>query len=1200
MTRKLLPYEYELIKALKITKEEYLDFLAAQHDFTRSPEEKLEELRGEPVSIVLAVVGLLFSAASYLLTPKPELPEQQRNQRQRREQVFSPRFGFNSQQELAKYGDTVNLVYCNIDDNPTGGVRVATSLIWSAVHSEGSSQFMQMCLAIGASDIEQISLGRIAFGQTPIRQFAAGKTWAYLGSNGPLTFANLFRGDFDDPTRIGESSGSFAYRPTLIGDQHTDGFSQAFSPSTMIRFGVYAPIPINVQYIDRDDDGKEKAAPLGISIEGISAYWPTASSSFRPVVPVGHRITLVFARITSTGNDTARAARELRRTLSSYIDAASVYKLGSAQFRVAAPIKNVELDDGSMRVQMDCIVPGVMPTENYGTEDFKKNGREAQAEIVDLKKEVATLEATLLKNEPILKPDIGTNVVDKLGEIRLLKDLVDSLESTKWTSAELDALLANAELFDPTVIKHATGLDAQRDERKGLEDLIEDELDKPSAQRNRANIRAWRARKVELNKSIKRAQAKLGKAFEQYLRTDSPIPGRGKTIKQEKEALNAREQQLNLEIQKLTSKANNLDLEAMEKRDAELTAEINANKTKIESLEQYLANPNSWNNFFNTKCMVKMEEAAYETITPCRVVDFAIKAKVFKRIQGRQKRYGEEKADRYRDSDNGTKLRSAFFYVLYRRGAEATWTRVPVIFTIRRGADVDNFISLKFIAADNIGKWQFRFEPIAETAAEMTANGTASFGYIENSGDVVTVNGPAGGQFTFLGSLRSGGRVAPLNANPYEVDEWGLFSMRSDTQTSFSFEGGPEFSITAVTEQRTEAFSLYPNLYKGLTLLGFNAYSGQGIQDLRSVSVLVFKGKKLRRLRDDGTYPSAPDGSSSYAPDIFLDTILDPLNGIGRFAKIAGVDLKALALAKRFCRVNRLFMDGVIAERTAWRQFWAEVAPYSLLELGRIGGRETLVPAVPCDNAGNITRAVSISALFNQGNILEDSYREEFLDFGSDVQDLIASVIYRDTESDDAFPRNQSVEIRKSDVEEASAVRQTFDLSQYVTNRSQAIMFGKLLCNQRRHVRTAVEFRTFPTDSPLAPGAYIYVATGRNQWDQVTTGVVEAGGVLNTPIGQPASGSGYRALLYKPGSAVTSLSSVTVSGNTASALASYAGWMFVLGYAVTTKRVFRVTEVQMDEEGEVTVKAVEHPCVESGSQTLSLIADFSDNGFVIR
>jgi hypothetical protein len=38
---------------------------------------------------------------------------------------------------------------------------------------------------------------------------------------------------------------------------------------------------------------------------------------------------------------------------------------------------------------------------------------------------------------------------------------------------------------------------------------------------------------------------------------------------------------------------------------------------------------------------------------------------------------------------------------------------------------------------------------------------------------------------------------------------------------------------------------------------------------------------------------------------------------------------------------------------------------------------------------------------------------------------------------------------------------------------------------------------------------------------------------------------------------------------------------------VRSKRVFRITEVTMEEEGETTVRAVEHPCDASGN---SLIA----------
>jgi hypothetical protein len=51
-----------------------------------------------------------------------------------------------------------------------------------------------------------------------------------------------------------------------------------------------------------------------------------------------------------------------------------------------------------------------------------------------------------------------------------------------------------------------------------------------------------------------------------------------------------------------------------------------------------------------------------------------------------------------------------------------------------------------------------------------------------------------------------------------------------------------------------------------------------------------------------------------------------------------------------------------------------------------------------------------------------------------------------------------------------------------------------------------------------------------------------------------------------------------------------------MGTATTTKRVFRITEVQMDEEGEITVRGTNYPCTTDG---LSEIANFSDNSFTV-
>lgn len=1200
MKRRLLPYEHQLIKELGISEAEYFEFQQAQFDHTRLPADKLATPQNwGAVAIVMTIIGVLFQVGAALLAPKPELPSQQ-NQRRRRDQSFAPRFGFNSAQELAKYGDPVNLIYCNTDQNTTGGVRVATSLVWSAVQSFGSSQFMQMLAVIGASNIrpEDIDVERIAFGQVPIRQFSAQRSWLYLSQSGNVRFSNLRpRANVGiDPTQTTEPASAFAYRANLIGAQRADGFSQAFSPSTLTKCGVFAPIPINVRYYDRDDKGKSENAELGIELDNRGSYWPTdLFDSTRAVVPVGHRFTMRFKKLASNGaSDVRQAASELRRTLASTIDIASTYKLGSLHLRVVGPVADLELDDDAINVTFECVQSGVCPEEDYRTVNFKQNETEAQNEILRLDTEIAELQRLLAQSPPVLKPGVGDAVNKKLAEVNTTIDTIEDLRDARWTQAEIDAIASDdGTNYDTTVIALADKVEAARATRNAREKDISDELDKPGNQRNRDRIKRWRSEIDSINKRLKNLQAKLTES----IRQTGLYSVKGSNLRTDRKNALKKQAKLQEEMSRIYGDANNVDLAATETRNTNWQNQINTKLAQRATFEAQLKDPELLNDFFNTKCLVKIEEAAYETITACRVVNFALKARVFKRVQGRQKEYGEVSMANYKDSDNGVKIRSMFFWVWYRRTNQAApnpWTRVPRIFVIRRGSDNDSYISLKFIAEDNNGNWQFKFEPIAETAAEMRYHGFADFAYIENSGNVKTIAGPAGGSFTFMGKLRNrNGLVAPINRNPSEIDEWGLFSMRSDTQLSFSFDSGPELEIKAVTEQSVEPFTSYPSLYSNLSMLGFNIYSGQGVQDLRSLSVFVNKGKLVRQLNDDGTYSGTPTVATSYMPEVFLDTIIDTVDGIGQYARVAGIDLKALAKAKRFCQRNNLFFDGVIAEPTSWRQFWAEVAPYSLLELGRIGGKETLIPAVPCDDAGNIVRTVPITAMFTAGNILEGSYKEEFIDYGSSVQDLIATVIYRNTERDGVFPRNASVDVSLRGVTEATAIRQTFDLSQYVTNRNQAIMYAKLLCQQRRHIRRNIEFQTFPTDSPLYPGAYIYVDNGQQNWQSIYSGQVETGGALNVPLAQTVPNGSYSVLLYKSGQTVIS-STTTVSNNTASHLADYAGWLFVLGTAARAKRVFRVIEVQMDEEGEISVRATEHPCNSSGQ---SWIADLSDGPF---
>jgi hypothetical protein len=130
---------------------------------------------------------------------------------------------------------------------------------------------------------------------------------------------------------------------------------------------------------------------------------------------------------------------------------------------------------------------------------------------------------------------------------------------------------------------------------------------------------------------------------------------------------------------------------------------------------------------------------------------------------------------------------------------------------------------------------------------------------------------------------------------------------------------------------------------------------------------------------------------------------------------------------------------------------------------------------------------------------------------------------------------------------------------------------------------------------PISPGAFVYVDIGQNSWDGIRTGIIGPGGALNIPLDNSLPDASYQFLLYQSGQRVVPRTATTL-GNTAASLADLEGYLFVLGQKTTTRRVFRVTEVEMDEEGEITVRATNYPCTSDG---LSEIANFDDAIFTV-
>jgi hypothetical protein len=1118
--RKLLPYEYDLIDALGVSKEEYLEFVALQEIYADVKEGSALDIRNDfgVTALILTIVGIIFQVvATLFLQPKlPSFDTPGGGQTQRREQKFSPRFGFNSQQDLAKYGDPINLTYTDISVNARGGVRVAGSLVWSAVRSYGSNQFVQLLMALGGRGIGAIDINKCAFGQTALNDITQQNRWMYFrrNSTGFLQWGNEINSQYStDPTVYGSVNDNPYRLQTASSNVRVDGFSQAYSPASQNVVGVYGIVPINVLVYQRNSAGDKQAAELGIVS---SLQWTPLQ-----LIPIDTAITVTLKDTQSEVDDVNTQAQEARRALASTFDESGIFKLGSARFKVQTVSKG-STDDGDMLVTLSCTEAGYAPPVAYSNQTLEGAQEGYRQSVLN-----------------------SVNYVSAKGILTAVQN-----EDSRLVEAGLVETS-----YNPDTGGYTYGM----------------------------TYRAATIDEIFASGSIQRAA---------YSTNTVTVYNGDTSFDQE-----------------VTVYAGNEGVRGL------TPTELGAYNF-VTDADASIANYDE-DNYFYTKALAKFEEASYQTLQQCHIVDLAVKGRVNKRLSGRQSEYGSERRAGYPVSDNGIKNRTSLFLIKYKEvGKEFAY--VPGIFAISRATDNDNFIYLKFnsglTAIADAKFWQFKLEPIADPLAEIAkhpelrgANGQATYLYIENSGEPQTWD-----KFQFTGRIiTSASGFPPLNENPSGINEWDLFNLDADTQITFTFDNGPELSLTCVTEQTIQPFTDFPKLYNQLSLIGFNIFSGRNLQDLRSFTAYVTQGRWVKRLRTSGRdenntqwgtpgynyLPATEDGPTCFAPDIFYDSAMDAEDGIGKYSNGNAINITQLAKTKLFCQTNQLYMDGIIADPTSWREFWVGVAPYSLLEFARIGGQETLVPAVPYnENTGAINRAINISALFNQGNIIEDSYREEYLDYGSNVQDLIASITYRDTDINGVFARNRTVEVRRSDSIESDSIRQSFDLSQFVTNQNQAILYGKLLCNTRHWVRRGIEFRTFPTQDPLSPGAYIYVDIGQNQWDGIRTGMISAGGALNMPLDNSLPTGTYNFLLYQSGSGVLAQSAYVQDG-IAATLASQEGKLFVLGTVVKTKRVFRVAEVNMDEEGEVTVRATEYPCTADG---LSQIADFDANLFSIR
>lgn len=540
--------------------------------------------------------------------------------------------------------------------------------------------------------------------------------------------------------------------------------------------------------------------------------------------------------------------------------------------------------------------------------------------------------------------------------------------------------------------------------------------------------------------------------------------------------------------------------------------------------------------------------------------------------------------------------RYSFFRISYREaGTASAFTELSNAYGIRSSTSqsVFNYIQLDMNA---IKQWEFQFEPLSGYEIRNHFNGDlyilearpAPLTAFTDSGVTVSMSGYLLGTRTdtnmpYQFSITAGRRSQALSDLGYNtndanypsgeyslIDTWGKLAESFIYEEINSTAQSPEHEITYMNE-------IVPNdtlpVYDSLALLGLNISSSVEWQQFSQFSCYVTGGKTCRRLRDSNTV-----GATHLLPDIAWDLMTNKTYGKGELITDGLIDLDSFKDSADWCQARNYFFDGAVADQVNLRQWSADMAAAHLLIFGECNGQYFLKPAMP-HSGGNLTEPVTIVGLFTAGNIVENSFKLQYLE-QEDRSPIQVSVRYReerastDLSNPGIFPTVREVLVREasasSDIE-----RESLDVSDFATNRDHAIDAAKFIIRMRRIPTHTISFQTSFEGvlMKMTPGDYIQIALQSVPYSSFNNGVVTTEGTLvsTSPIA-----AGSTSVVAWDGSNDNPPIATTLIVN-ADGTASPTGVVFTAATDDTSTNTYQIESISPAQDGTYTIDAVHMP-----------------------
>jgi len=275
----MLPSDRYLCSLLGLTEEEFQSFQAdARQHLKENPIEGPVAGTAVTLAIINLVIGVGATVASILLRPSvPDAPRSP-SQIKRTENIddpiitnqsFSPRYGFDSVQNVVKIGSSVPLVYADrsVNQVKVGGVRVNMPLVWSQMLSFGTSQMLRAVFLAGEGEMGGFDNDLWAVGSNLLKNYKYTTNAATQIAARATIYASLDGGAIIENDRVFGRSGENDRRANGGGSSATSetgevfkchtgnvpdaipstpyetaAFSSVHTPSSSTTFGVYSLI----------------------------------------------------------------------------------------------------------------------------------------------------------------------------------------------------------------------------------------------------------------------------------------------------------------------------------------------------------------------------------------------------------------------------------------------------------------------------------------------------------------------------------------------------------------------------------------------------------------------------------------------------------------------------------------------------------------------------------------------------------------------------------------------------------------------------------------------------------------------------------------------------------------------------------------------------------------------------------------------